>query len=146
MSKMTVFTYNNAKNASIDYTPFESNCSYYFRMFYKKDINLYVFYIPLLEQDTTRKGRVRTLLSWDLNLVTIRSTRLKQFGTMRSLQEKRSFTKPLLPQHLRKMINTFHKDYPNKLIVTSRIDTALLIARPIIKLTKPLKATKQQQC
>ena len=31
------FAYNNAKNASIGYTPFELNCSYYPRVFFEKN-------------------------------------------------------------------------------------------------------------
>ena len=34
------FIYNNAKNASIDFTPFELNCGYHLRVFYKKDLDL----------------------------------------------------------------------------------------------------------
>ena len=36
---MAEFAYNNAKNASIGHTPFELNCKYYFRVFYKKDLD-----------------------------------------------------------------------------------------------------------
>lgn len=39
---MTKFIYNNAKNASTGYILFELNCSYYFCIFYKKKINLYL--------------------------------------------------------------------------------------------------------
>ena len=35
---MAKFTYNNAKYASIRYTPFELNCRYYQRISYKEDI------------------------------------------------------------------------------------------------------------
>lgn len=34
------FAYNNAKNTSIGYTPFELNCRYYHRVSYKKDVGL----------------------------------------------------------------------------------------------------------
>lgn len=44
-------------------------------------------------------------------------------------------------QHLQKLISTFHKDYPEKLIVpSSLIDIAALIARPTSKPT-----TKQKE-
>ena len=43
------FTYNNAKNASANPTPFELNCRYHFRVFYKKDLDLY------LKLKTTKK-------------------------------------------------------------------------------------------
>ncbi len=36
---MAEFAYNNAKNASTDYMPFELNCGYHSRAFYKKDVN-----------------------------------------------------------------------------------------------------------
>ena len=36
---MAEFTYNNAKNASIGYTPFELNYGYHTRVFYEKDLN-----------------------------------------------------------------------------------------------------------
>ena len=37
---MVEFAYNNAKNASISHMPFELNCKYYLRVFYKEDLNL----------------------------------------------------------------------------------------------------------
>ena len=37
-------------------------------MLYEEDIDLYVFYISLLEQETAWKGRMRTFFGWDLNL------------------------------------------------------------------------------
>ena len=37
---MAEFAYNNAKNASIDYTSFELNCGYHPRVFYKKNLDL----------------------------------------------------------------------------------------------------------
>ena len=80
---MAEFAYNNAKNASSGHTPFELNCGYHLRMFHKENVdprsksksadNLsaelkelmivcrdeeIVFHMSLLEQDTTRKGRV----------------------------------------------------------------------------------------
>ena len=33
------FTYNNAKNASTGYTPFELNCGYYLRVSYEEDLD-----------------------------------------------------------------------------------------------------------
>ena len=35
------FAYNNAKHASMGYTPFKLNCGYHLRVFYKEDINPY---------------------------------------------------------------------------------------------------------
>ena len=36
---MAEFAYNNAKNASTGYTPFEFNCTYYPCVFYEKDLD-----------------------------------------------------------------------------------------------------------
>ena len=36
---MAEFAYNNAKNASTGYTPFELNCGYNPRMSYKEDVD-----------------------------------------------------------------------------------------------------------
>ncbi len=36
---MTVFTYNNAKNASTGHTPFELNCGYHSRVFFEEDVD-----------------------------------------------------------------------------------------------------------
>ena len=36
---MAEFAYNNAKNASIGYTPFKLNCGYHPRISYEEDIN-----------------------------------------------------------------------------------------------------------
>ena len=38
---MAEFTYNNAKYASIKYTPFKLNFGYYLCIFYKKNVNLH---------------------------------------------------------------------------------------------------------
>ena len=37
---MAEFAYNNAKNASTGYTPFELNCRYYPRVSYEEDLDL----------------------------------------------------------------------------------------------------------
>ena len=36
---MAEFAYNNAKNASIGFTPFKLNCGYYPRVSYKEDLD-----------------------------------------------------------------------------------------------------------
>ncbi len=36
---MAKFAYNNAKNASIGYTPFKFNCDYHFRASYEEDVD-----------------------------------------------------------------------------------------------------------
>ena len=36
---MAKYAYNNAKNTSIDYTPFELNCGYNLSVFFQEDID-----------------------------------------------------------------------------------------------------------
>ena len=36
---MAEFAYNNAKHASREYMPFELNCGYHSRVFYKEDVD-----------------------------------------------------------------------------------------------------------
>ena len=36
------FAYNNAKNASTNHILFKLNCGYYFYVFYKEDLDLYL--------------------------------------------------------------------------------------------------------
>ena len=36
---MAEFAYNNAKNISIGHTPFELNCSYHLKVFFKEDVD-----------------------------------------------------------------------------------------------------------
>ena len=80
---MAEFAYNNANNASSGHTPFELNCGYHPRMSHEENVDPrsksksadelsaelrelmivcrdeeIVFHVSLLEQDTTRKGRV----------------------------------------------------------------------------------------
>ena len=38
---MAEFAYNNAKNASTGYTPFELNCGYYLRVSFAKNVDLH---------------------------------------------------------------------------------------------------------
>ena len=38
---MAEFAYNNAKYASMGYTPFELNCGYHPRIFYKDNVDSY---------------------------------------------------------------------------------------------------------
>ena len=46
---MAEFVYNNAKNASTDYTFFELNCGYHLRVSYKEDLD------PHLKSKTAEK-------------------------------------------------------------------------------------------
>ena len=36
---MAEFTYNNAKNANTSHAPFELNCGYHFKVFFKEEVN-----------------------------------------------------------------------------------------------------------
>ena len=38
---MVEFTYNNAKNISTSHTPFKLNCSYYFKVLFKVNVDFY---------------------------------------------------------------------------------------------------------
>ncbi len=38
---MAKFAYNNTKNASTGYTPFELNCEFYLKVLFEKDIDPY---------------------------------------------------------------------------------------------------------
>ena len=61
------------------------------------------------------------------------------------LEEENTWEPTLAVQHLRKLINSFHKDHPDKPTATSpAIDTAPPRARPAVKPTEP-QAPKQKQ-
>ena len=257
---MAEFAYNNAKNASIGYTPFELNCGYHSRMSYKKKVNLrsklksadtlsaeprklmivcqenlyhaqelqkrahdkgikprnyassgkvwlnskyiktkqnqklkakffgpfqvlhlvgkqayklelprkwkihYVFHMSLLEQNTTRKGRVdkkvrqiefnagndgeeyKVETIWDSALY----AKELELGHLPGLyyliswkgysKEENTWKPASAIQHLRKLISSFYKDHLDKPTATSpAIDTAPPIVRPTVKLTRPPK-------
>ena len=121
--------------------------------------------MSLLEQDTTRKGRVDDenveLDAGDENgeyeVEAIRDSevyaRESESGHLPGLyylvswkgypEEGNTWEPTSVVQHLRKLINSFHKDHPDKLTVTSpATDTAPPMARPTVKLTEPLKRKK----
>ena len=123
-----------------------------------------VFYVSLLEQDTTRKGRVHEAEElnvgddsgeyeveaiWD-NAVYARESESGHLPGLYYLvswkgypEEENTWEPASAVQHLRKLISLFHKDYPDKLTATSpAIDTALPMARPT---TRPAKSLKQKQ-
>ena len=120
-----------------------------------------VFYVLLLEQDTTRK-------EWDNNMVELDNGDDSGKYEVEAIRDSTVFAKELelghLPglyylvswngyleekntwkpasaiQHLRKLISLFHKDYPDKPTATSPIiNIAALMARLTIKPTGPLK-------
>ena len=56
------------------------------------------------------------------------------------LEEENTWEPASAVQHLRKLISSFYKDYPDKPTATSpAIDTASPMARPTVKPTKSLK-------
>ena len=119
-----------------------------------------VFYVSLLEQDITRKGQefsvpefesgndkeyeVETIQDSVVYVRESESDHLPDFCYLVSwkgyLEEENTWEPASAVQHLRKLISLFHKDHPDKPTVTSpAIDTAPLIASPIVRPTEPLK-------
>ena len=124
-----------------------------------------VFHVSLLEQDTTRKGRVDEEVrqmefdagddeSGEYEVEAIRDsavyTRESESGHLPGLyylvswkrypEEEISWEPALAVQHLRKLISSFHMDHLNKPTATFlAIDTTPLIAKPTVKPTGPPK-------
>ena len=124
-----------------------------------------VFHVSLLEQDTTRKGRVdekvrqmefdagddesgeyKVEAIWDSAVY----ARESESGHLPGLyylvswkgypEEENTWEPASAVQHLRKLISSFHKDHPDKPTATSpAIDTAPPMARPTVKPTGPPK-------
>ena len=121
--------------------------------------------MSLLEQDTTRKGRVDEEVRqmefdagdnesgeyeveaiWD-SAVYARESKSGHLPGLYYLvswkgypEEENTWEPALAVQHLRKLITSFHKDHPDKPTATSpAIDTAPPMARPIVKPTGPPK-------
>ena len=128
-----------------------------------------VFHVSLLEQDTTRKGRVdenATELdagedSGEYEVEAIRDSAVyarESAGHLPGLyylvswkgypEEENTWEPYSAVQHLRKLISSFYNDYSDKSTAISKvIDTALPMARPTIKpAAKPMvKLTKRKQ-
>ena len=121
-----------------------------------------VFHMSLLEQDTTRKGRVDDenveLDAGDENgeyeVEAIRDSevyaRESESGHLPGLyylvswkgypEEENTWEPASAVQHLRKLISSFHKDHPDKPTATSpAINTAPPMARLTVKPTEPPK-------
>ena len=122
-----------------------------------------VFHMTLLEQDTTRKGRVdenATELdagdndSGEYEVEAIRDSavyaRESESGHLLGLyylvswkgypEEENTWEPASAVQHLRKLISSFHKDHPDKPTATFlAINTAPPMTRPTVKPTEPLK-------
>ena len=126
-----------------------------------------VFHVSLLEQDTTRKGRVSEEVpeldagdkdSEEYKVEAIRDSAVyaneSESGHLPSLyylvawkgypEEENTYKPSSAVQHLKKLISSFHKDHPEKPTITSpSIDSALPMAKPTVKLTA--KATTKQK-
>ena len=71
---MAKFAYNNTKNASTGYMPFELNCGYYSCIFFEEDINLY----PQLKSADKLLAELQDLMTiCQENLTTLKSFRNK---------------------------------------------------------------------
>ena len=126
-----------------------------------------VFYVSLLEQDTTRKERVKKVPKldagdnskeykvetiWDNAVYANESESgylpgLYYLVAWNDYSEKENTWEPSsIVQHLKKLISSFHKDDSEKLTATSPpINSAPLMARPTIKPTQPITKQKQGQ-
>ena len=124
--------------------------------------------MSLLEQDTTSKGRVdknATELdagyndSGEYEAEAIRDSavyaRESESGHLPGLyyllswkkysEEENTWKPASADQHLKKLISSFYKDHLDKPTATSpTIDTALPIARPIVKPTEPFKRKQRR--
>ena len=120
-----------------------------------------VFHVSLLEQDITKKEREFSITEFELGnddkeykVEAIRDSavyaRESESGHLsgfyylvswKGYPEEENIWEPAsMVQHLRKLINSFHKDLPDKHTATSpAIDTAPPMARPTVKPTEPLK-------
>ena len=125
-----------------------------------------VFHVSLLEQDTTRKRRVSKKVpeldagnegSKEYKVEAIRNNAIyatESEGHLPGLyyliawkgypKEENTWKQSSAVQHLKKLINFFHKDHPKKLTATSSpIDSAPPMAKPTVKPTA--KATTKQK-
>ena len=118
--------------------------------------------MSLLEQDTTRKGRVHKKNAEELDAGDEEKYKVKaiwdsavyakesELGYLLGLyylvswkgypKEENTWEPASAVQHLRKLISSFHKDHFDKPMVTSpTIDTTPPMARLTVKPTEPLK-------
>ena len=125
-----------------------------------------VFHISLLEQDTKRKERDNNAVELDagensgeFEVEAIRDSAVyakeSKSGHLPGLhyliswkkypEEKNTWKPASAVQHLRKLINSFHKNHPNKPTATSlAINITPPMARPTVKLTEPLKRKQER--
>ena len=125
-----------------------------------------IFHVSLLEQDSTKKERDDNAAELDANddngeykveaiwnsAVYARESESGHLPGLyylvfwkRYLEEENTWEPASVVQHLRKLISSFHKDYPDKLTATSPIiDTAPPMARPIYKPNELFKRKQGQ--
>ena len=125
-----------------------------------------IFHVSLLEQDTTRKGRVdEKAMELDANdneeyeveaicdsavyareLVGHLPGLYYLVSWKRYPEEENTWEPALAIQHLRKLISSFYKNYPEKPTATFKaIDTAPPMARPTIKPKSATEPAKQKR-
>ena len=127
-----------------------------------------VFHMSLLEQDTTKKERVKKIPEldvgndskeyeveaiWNSAVYAIESESGHLLGlyylvAWKGYPEEENTWEPVSAvQHLRKLISSFHKDHPEKSIATSLlVDSAPPMARPTVKpMAKPTTKRKRGQ-
>ena len=130
-----------------------------------------VFHVLLLEQDTTRKGRVDENDAAELDagdneggeykVEAIRDSAVyaRESESGHNLpglyylvswkgypKEENTWEPALAVQHLRKLISSFHKEhFDNPTATSEAIDTAPPMARPTVRATATIKPTKQKQ-
>ena len=119
-----------------------------------------VFHVSLLDHNTTRKGREFSVPEFEpghdkeYEVEAIRDSavyaRESESGHLSGLyylvfwkgylEEENTWEPASAVQHLRKLINSFHKDHPDKLTATfPAIDIASPMANPTVRPTEPLK-------
>ena len=129
-----------------------------------------IFYVSLLEQDNTRKGREFLVPEFETSdndkeykmeaiqdgAVYVQEVDGHLLGlyylvTWKGYPEEENTWKPFLViMHLQKMISTFHKDHPEKpTVISASLDSAPPIAKPTIQLpakqkrVRPIKRAKK---
>ena len=138
-----------------------------YKLEFSKKWKIYdVFHVSLLKQNNTRKRQADKNIIWlefessnnkEYKVEAIQESavyvREAESGKLLGLyylvlwkgysKEKNTWKLTLAVQHLKRMINFFYKDHLDKTPATSApVNTALLIAWPTVRLTKPTEPAK----